>query len=65
MSQTLSNSVAKLNEDDVQAIDRLRAAYQRLSQELSRVIVGQKEVIEQLAICLFARRHACSWEYQG
>ncbi len=58
MSQTVSNSVARLNDDDVQAIDRLRDAYQRLTEELGRVIVGQREVIEQLAICLFARRHA-------
>lgn len=58
MSQTLSDQVPRLNEDDVQAIDRLCAAYQKLTDELARVIVGQQEVIEQLAICLFARRHA-------
>ncbi len=48
----------KLNEDDVQAIDHLRDTYQRLCKELARVIVGQQQTIEQLAICLFARRHA-------
>ena len=48
----------KLSGDDVQAIDRLRDAYQALRKELARVIVGQQETIEQLAICLFARRHA-------
>lgn len=58
MSQTITNLAARLNEDDVQAIDRLRAAYERLTQELGKVIVGQREVIEQLLICLFARRHA-------
>ena len=58
MSQAVSDTVARLNEDDVQAIDRLRAAFGRLTAELARVIVGQNEVIEQLAICLFARRHA-------
>jgi MoxR-like ATPase len=49
---------ARLSDDDVQAIDRLRTTYDNLRQELRRVIVGQQNVIEQLAICLFARRHA-------
>ena len=48
---------ATLSEDDVQAIDDLRAAYERLKAELGRVIVGQVAVIERLAICLFARGH--------
>ncbi|MFK7736065.1 MAG: AAA family ATPase [Pirellulaceae bacterium] len=47
-----------LSGDDVQAIDRLREAYQRLKDELGKVIVGQSDTIESLAICLFARRHA-------
>ncbi|MBM4089184.1 MAG: AAA family ATPase [Planctomycetes bacterium] len=47
-----------LPRDDAAAIDELRAAYERLSGELGRIIVGQKEIIEQLAICLFAGGHA-------
>jgi MoxR-like ATPase len=47
-----------LNEDDVQAISRLRDAYARLRKELGRVIVGQADTIERLAICLFSRGHA-------
>src|SRR5579864_2848807 len=47
-----------LNENDVQAIAELRDLYARLKRELGRVIVGQHEVIERLAICLFARGHA-------
>src|SRR5437899_6449419 len=47
-----------LNEDDVQGIARLRDVYARLCKELGRVIVGQKDTIERLAICLFARGHA-------
>ena len=49
---------AALPADDVAAIDELRAAYQRLADELGKVIVGQQQVIEQLCICLFARGHA-------
>ncbi len=53
-----SSSNPALTDQDVQAIDRLRTSYSRLTTELARVIVGQRSVIEQLAICLFARRHA-------
>ena len=48
----------RLSENDVQAIDHLRDVYARLRNELGRVIVGQHDVIERLAICLFARGHA-------
>jgi MoxR-like ATPase len=47
-----------LTDHDVQAIDQLRDIYSRLRKELGRVIVGQDQVIEELAICLFARGHA-------
>ena len=57
MSQTASPAPS-LGENDVQAINNLRSTYSRLRDELRRVIVGQESVIEQLAICLFARGHA-------
>ena len=47
-----------LSDQDVRSIDALRESYARLCDELGKVIVGQREVIEQVAICLFARRHA-------
>ncbi|WP_437187567.1 AAA family ATPase [Planctomicrobium sp. SH668] len=47
-SQTLAH-------DDVQRIEQLRDAFNRLKSELGRVIVGQSDVIDKLAICLFAR----------
>ncbi|MGI9241132.1 MAG: AAA family ATPase [Verrucomicrobiales bacterium] len=47
-----------LPSDDVEAIEKLRDTYASLSKELSKVIVGQQDVIEQLCICLFARGHA-------
>src|SRR5438874_13076052 len=49
--------MASLSDNDVQAIDRLRDLYARLRKELGRVIVGQTDTIERLAICLFARGH--------
>ena len=53
-----TQSTGVLPGDDVAAIDELKKAYQRLTTELSKIIVGQQSVIEQLAICLFARGHA-------
>ena len=59
MSQPVdAPGLERLSENDVQAIDQLREAYARLRKELGRVIVGQHDVIERLAICLFARGHA-------
>jgi len=51
-------SESQLSDHDVGAIDELRASYVQLRTELGRVIVGQHEAIEKLAICLFARGHA-------
>ena len=44
-------------DDDVQAVARLNEAYQRITRELSKVIVGQQNVIEELLMAMFARGH--------
>jgi len=44
-------------EADVQAVRDLAAAYQRLTAEIGKVIVGQSKVIEQLLLSLFSRGH--------
>ncbi len=43
---------------DIQAAEKLRAAYDQIRGELSKVIVGQEAVIEELLIALFCRGHA-------
>jgi len=43
--------------DDVQAVHQLKEAYQTITEQLGHVIVGQKQVIEELLIALFARGH--------
>ncbi len=48
----------QLPADDVAAIDELGRTYQAFRAELGKIIIGQDLVIEQLAICLFARGHA-------
>ena len=57
MSST-TTAAPSLQSDDVVAIDELRGVYRKLKGELAKVIVGQEQVIEQLAICLFGRGHA-------
>ncbi len=44
--------------DQVEAVDQLRATYDRLKAELAKIVVGQDQVIEHLVITLFARGHA-------
>jgi MoxR-like ATPase len=44
-------------ENDLAAVEQLRAACSRLREQLGQVIVGQDQVIEQLLIALFSRGH--------
>jgi MoxR-like ATPase len=45
------------NEDDMKLVAELHEAYQHITKELGKVIVGQQTVIEELLIALFARGH--------
>ncbi len=58
MEATLGDPAQQLPPDDVAAIDELGRTYQTFRQELGKVIIGQDDVIEKLAISLFARGHA-------
>jgi MoxR-like ATPase len=42
---------------EAQAVRDLAAAYERMTDQIGKVIVGQKEVIEQLLMALFSRGH--------
>jgi MoxR-like ATPase len=46
-----------LVEDDVQAVQKLNEAYRAITGELSKIIIGQRHVIEELLIALFAGGH--------
>src|ERR1017187_9950636 len=48
---------AMLQDNDVQAVQQLKEAYRLITEQLSRVIVGQQQVIEELLIAMFARGH--------
>ncbi|MEM9187161.1 MAG: MoxR family ATPase [Planctomycetota bacterium] len=46
-----------MQDSDIEAIQKLGDAKQRLAAELGKVIVGQQEVVDQLLMALFARGH--------
>jgi MoxR-like ATPase len=51
------NSAVK-GDADLEAIENLRLAYRTLNAELSKVIVGQQQVIDEMLIAIFTRSHA-------
>jgi len=46
------------SDDDIEAVKALRAAYEEMTEQLGKVIVGQNEVIEQVLVAVFCRGHA-------
>jgi len=54
---TPSEPPAPSDQDDVAAVERLVKAYDTIRSELSRVIVGQDQVIEELLVAMFASGH--------
>ncbi len=50
--------VSQISDDDVVEIDRLRGLYQRMRDEISKVIIGQDRVVEQVLISILARGHS-------
>ena len=46
-----------LQDNDIQAVEKLTEAYRLITEQLGRVIVGQQQVIEELLIAMFARGH--------
>src|SRR6476660_5271259 len=45
------------NHEDLEGLSMLRAARDRVREQIAQVIVGQQEVVDQLLVCLFARGH--------
>jgi MoxR-like ATPase len=54
-TQESSSDVASM--DDVQAVEKLRAAREEILKELRKSIVGMDDVIDQVMISIFARGH--------
>jgi MoxR-like ATPase len=47
-----------ITESDVQMLERLRGAHQKLRGEIGKIIVGQADVLDQLLMAIFCRGHA-------
>ncbi len=47
-----------ISDTDVAAVQRCEKTYNRIRDELSKIIVGQNDVIEQVLVAMFARGHA-------
>jgi MoxR-like ATPase len=45
------------NKKDLQLVEKLNTAYNSIIEQLSRTIIGQKDVVEQLLIALFSKGH--------
>ncbi len=45
-------------EGDIQLVEQLRDAHQKLRREIGKVIVGQADVLDQLLTAIFCRSHA-------
>jgi len=50
-------SAPKLQDDEVQAVDRLHEKYMQMTDELAGVIVGMEDVIDQLLVAMLCRGH--------
>jgi MoxR-like ATPase len=53
-----AKGVIDASADDIQAVKALNEAYKDMTDQLARVIVGQKEVIEQVLVAMFCQGHA-------
>ena len=47
----------QMAEGDIDAIQKLKSAFDNIKKQLTRVIVGQDQVIEELLIALFSKGH--------
>ena len=54
----MAESVPEPKSEDVQLIEKLRDARERMAREIGKVIVGQQEVVDQLLVALFCGGHS-------
>jgi MoxR-like ATPase len=52
-----SNEAAAVSPSDLEAVQHLSEAYQRITNELGKVIVGQHSAIEELLVAMFSGGH--------
>src|SRR5712671_2518562 len=49
---------ARIDDADLQAVEKLKRAHATIKAELAKVIVGQEKVIDEILISIFTRSHA-------
>ena len=57
-SDAPTTAPAAVDGDDIQAVKHLNESYRKMTKMLSRAIVGQNDVIEQVLVSMFCRGHA-------
>ncbi len=50
--------MSTIAENDLEMIEKLRSAHQKLKSEIGKVIIGQDQVLDQLLMAIFCRSHA-------
>ena len=50
--------IGDMSMDEKEAVEKLHSVYGQMKEELSQVIVGQEEVVEQVLMAIFCRGHA-------
>jgi MoxR-like ATPase len=50
--------MSQVAENDVEMVEKLRSAHNRLRKEIGKVIIGQEQVLDQLLMAIFCRSHA-------
>jgi MoxR-like ATPase len=58
MTQPSPSPSEPFSRSDLEAVEQLRAAHDRLRREIGKIIVGQHEVLDQLLMAIFCRGHA-------
>jgi len=53
----MSDAGQSLSQEDLAAVEKMKESHQTIRQELSKVIVGMDQVIEELLISVFSRGH--------
>jgi len=57
VQKSTEGATPELRQEDLEAVKKLRDAYNEIKRQLARVIVGQDQVIEELLIALFSKGH--------
>src|ERR1700761_7615166 len=55
---SMPQKLPRADDQDIESVNNLRAAYTTIKAELAKVIVGQQEVVDEILISIFTRSHA-------